>query len=162
MFQISNKSIISKAIAGARIALMEHFVPKFLGFSHMTRDEFVSKHTRPFVQHLLANGMPVAVLVLDGTYIYIQKSGNYTFQRQTFSGHKHRPLVKPMMVVGTDGYIPSVLGPYLADGKNNVSAILNSIIQGNVEEIKNWLEKGDLLVVDRGFRESIDFWKRLA
>ena len=45
MFQISNKSIISKAIAGARIALMEHFVPKFLGFSHKTRDKFVSKHT---------------------------------------------------------------------------------------------------------------------
>ena len=42
MFQISNKSIISKAIAGARIALMEHFVPKFLGFSHKKRDEFIS------------------------------------------------------------------------------------------------------------------------
>ena len=36
----------------------------------MTKDEFVSKHIRPFVQHMLANGMPVAVLVLDGTYIY--------------------------------------------------------------------------------------------
>ena len=69
----------------------------------MTKDEFVSKHTRPFVQHLLANGMHVAVLVLDGTYIYIQKSGNYSLHRHTFSGHKHRPLVKPVMVVGTDG-----------------------------------------------------------
>ena len=56
-----------------------------------------------FVQHLLANGMPVAVLVMDGTYMYIQKSGNYSLQRQTFSGHKHRPLVKPKMLVGTDG-----------------------------------------------------------
>ena len=62
MFQISNQSIISKGIAGSRIALMEHFVPKFLGFSHKTRDKFVSKHTRPFVQNLLANGIPVAVL----------------------------------------------------------------------------------------------------
>ena len=78
---------------------MEHFVPKFLGFSHMTRDEFVSKYTRFFVQHLYANGMPVAVL-----YIH-QKGGNYTFKRQTYSGHKHTSLVKPMMVVGTDGYV---------------------------------------------------------
>ena len=91
-----------------------------------------------------------------------KKSGNYTFQIQTFSGHKHRPLAKPMMVVGTDGDILSVLGPYLADGKNNDSAILNSIIRGNVEEIKNWLEKDDLLVVDSGFRDSIAFLERLV
>ena len=67
-----------------------------------------------------------------------------------------------MMVVGTDGYNLSVLGPYLADGKNNDSAILNSIIQGNVEEIKNWLEKDDLLVVDRGFRDSIDYLEKIG
>ena len=66
----------------------------------------------------LANGMPVAVLVLNGRYIYIQKGGNYTFQRQTFSGHKHINLVKPIMKVGTDSFILSVLGLYLADGKN--------------------------------------------
>ena len=43
------------------------------------------------------------------------------------------------MVVGTDGYIlSSVLGPYLA-GEDHDSAILNSIIQNSVEEIKNWL-----------------------
>ena len=62
------------------------------------------------------------------------------------------------MVVGTDSYIlSSVQGPYLDDGKNNDSAILNSIIQNSVEEIKNWLEKDYLLVIDRGFRDSIDF-----
>ena len=76
----------------------------------------------------------------------------------TFSGHKHRPLVhvKPMMVIGTDGYILSVLGPYLAEWKNNDAAILNSIIQKNVEEIKNLLEKDNHIVVDRGYRDSID------
>ena len=44
----------------------------------MTRDEFVSKHTRSL---LLANGMPVDVLVVDGTFIYIQKIGNYTLSK---------------------------------------------------------------------------------
>ena len=47
----------------------------------MTRDEFVSKHARPFFRHLLANGMPVDVLVVDGTFIYIQKFGNYTLSK---------------------------------------------------------------------------------
>ena len=66
------------------------------------------------------------------------------------------------MVVATDGYIISVLGTYLADWKNNASAILNSIIQRKVEEIKNWLEKDALLVVDRGFRDSIAFLEKIG
>lgn len=42
LFQLRNKRIISKAIACARVALKEHFVSKFLWFSRMTRDKFVS------------------------------------------------------------------------------------------------------------------------
>ena len=37
MFWLSNKTIISKAIVGVKIALMEHFGPKFLGFSDMKK-----------------------------------------------------------------------------------------------------------------------------
>ncbi|XP_062580526.1 uncharacterized protein LOC134242456 [Saccostrea cucullata] len=162
MFQIKNKSVISRSIASARNALMEHFVPRYLGFEHITMEDFISEHTRPFAQHLLADGKQIAILVLDGTYVYIQKSGNYSFQRQTFSGHKHRPLEKPMMIVGTDGYILAVLGPYLADGRNNDAAILKSIIKQNVDEIQTWLERDDLLVVDRGFRDSIGFLDSLG
>nr|XP_022308113.1 uncharacterized protein LOC111114116 [Crassostrea virginica] len=68
--------------------------------------------------------------------------------------HKRRPLLKPMMIVSTTGYIVSVLGPYLADPKNNNSSILNHSIHSNTEEIKNWVEEGDIFVVDRGFRDS--------
>ena len=34
--------------------------------------------------------------------------------------------------------ILSELGPYLTDGKNNDSAILNSIVQNNVQKIKDF------------------------
>ena len=46
----------------------------------------------------------VAVAVAHGTYIYIEKSGDYAFQRHSYSVHKGRQLIKPMMLVATDGY----------------------------------------------------------
>lgn len=68
--------------------------------------------------------------------------------------HKRRPLLKPMMIVSTTGYIVSVLGPYLADPKNNDSSILNHSILLNTEEIQRWIKEDDIFVVDRGFRDS--------
>jgi len=66
---------------------------------------------------------------LDGTYVYIEKSSNYAFQRRTYSLHKGRPLVKPMMMVSTTKYILEVFGPYFADGKNNDASILNNLVK---------------------------------
>jgi hypothetical protein len=70
--------------------------------------------------------------------------------------YKHRPLVKPIMIVTTTGYIVSALGPYLADSKNSDAKILNHVIATNTEEIKQWAQPDDTLVVDRGrgFRNS--------
>jgi hypothetical protein len=59
-----------------------------------------------------------------------------------------------MMIVTTTGYIVSVLGPYLADAKNNDASILNHSIQSNTDEIKGWVKEDDIFVVDRGFRDS--------
>lgn len=55
-----------------------------------------------------------ANFVFDGTYIYIQMSSDYVFQRRSYSTHKSRSLLKPMVIVGTDGYILDVIGPYFA------------------------------------------------
>lgn len=66
-----------------------------------------------------------AIILLDGTYIYIEKGSKYAFQRKSYSMYKGRSLVKPIMVVASDEYIIDILGPYLADGKNNDAAILN-------------------------------------
>lgn len=134
---------------------MEGFVPQHLGFAHVSRDEIIQQHTRPLAQEMFSDiDSTSAILVLDGTYIYIQKSGNYTFSRRSYSLHKHRPLLKPMMIVSTTGYIFTVLGPYLADAKNNDSSILNHSIQSNTEDIKRWIQEEDVFVVDRGFRDS--------
>lgn len=103
-----------------------------------------------------------AILVVYGTYVFIQKSNNFKFQRRSYSQHKNRPLVKPMVIVSTTGYIVSVLGPYFADHKNNDASILKHNFQTNMENIKDWLQQDDVLIVDRGFRDSISFLESLA
>ena len=78
---------------------------------------------------------------MDGTYIYIQKSRKYAFQRRCFSLHKHRPLVKAMVVTATDGYIISILGPFYANGQNNDASILKYMVKTNEENMLSWFKK---------------------
>jgi hypothetical protein len=95
-------------------------------------------------KELFCDGDKVAI-VLDGTYIYIQKSSNYAFQRQSFSGHKHRPLLKPFMIVSPDGCIIDVKGPFQAN-------INDATISRHIgEELRSVLEVGDVILADRGF-----------
>lgn len=138
---------------------MTSFVPKHLGFNHISRQSVISDRTRPLAQFLFGDqGDPRAILVIDGTYIYIQKSDNFHFQRRTYSMHKGRPLVKPMVICTTSGY----LGPYYADSKNNDAAILNHAIAKNVDTIRQWVKEEDVMVVDRGFRDSLQVLEDLG
>ena len=129
-----------RAIRSATKALKAKFVPDYLGFPHISRDEVIEHHTRPLARELFAKTMTEnpAILVLDGTYIYVQKSKNFSFSKRSYSLHKHRPLVKLMLVVTTTGYIVSMLGPYLADSKNSDANILKYIIKTNAERMKDW------------------------
>ncbi|XP_056022083.1 uncharacterized protein LOC125673390 [Ostrea edulis] len=163
LFQMT-KSQVRRAIVSARTALIRDFVPYNLGFQHITREEVIENHTRQLARDLLSDDITSnpAILVLDGTYVYIQKSSNFAFARRSYSMHKHRPLIKPMMVVTTSGYIVSVLGPYLADSKNNDANILKHMICHNAEELRNWLQEDDVFVVDRGFRDAQDVLEDLG
>ena len=154
LFGIS-KSSIRRAVQTVRKLMMKHFVPQNLGFQHISRKDIIDNHTRTLAQSLLADSKDQAILVLDGTYIYINKSSNFQFQRRSYSIHKGRSLVKPMVIVSTTGYFVSVLGPYFSDTKNNDASILNQILHQNVEQIKNWIKPNDIFVVDRGFRDSL-------
>ena len=111
------KSQIQRSIHSAKNAMMSDYVPHHLGFSHIDHETFVREHNTPLAKTLFTSNEKSAVLVLDGTYIYIQKSSNYKFQRVSYSLHKHRALVKMMIIVALDRYILNVIGPYRADGE---------------------------------------------
>ena len=101
-----------------------------------------------------------AIIVFDGTYI--QKSGQYNFQRRFNSLLKKRPIVKPIMVCTTTGYIVGVFGPYYADYINNNTAITKHIFENNTDDIKTWLKVDDILVVDHGFRDCQELLHHLG
>ena len=106
---------------------------------------------------LLADQPGHAILILDGTYIYFRKSANDLLQRRLFSIHKGKPLNKPMLITTTTGYIVSCMSPYFADYKNNDAEIAKHIIYNNNENIAQWLQKGDLIVIDRSFCDALDY-----
>ena len=153
---------------------MQKFVPENIGFQHISRQEVLDKHTTDLSKKLLTVVPTQLPLVSDcnycrfsaqvlnivfhfffiATYLYIQKPSDNEFQRQTFSAHKSRSLVKPMFITATDGYIIDVVGPFLCDSKNNDSSILKHYFWNNLNEILGWIEEDDILVTDRGFRGS--------
>ena len=157
------KSSVRRAVATARKSLSLNFTPKYVGFGHITRDGIINNHTRPLAQELFGDMVhSKAILVIDGTYIYIQKSHNFKFQRRSYSLHKSQPLVKPMMIVSTTGYIISVFGPYHADMKNNDASIIKHSLNYNVENTREWIQEDDVVIVDRAFRDSIEFLSDLG
>lgn len=50
-------------------------VSQNLGLQHISHEEVIGKHTKPVAQTLFGDtgNLQVAILVLDGTYTYIQK-----------------------------------------------------------------------------------------
>lgn len=151
------KRLLAFSIQSARQALIKNFVPLYLGAQHITRTKIIEDHTRLLAKTLFIpdDNNETVVLVADGTYIYIQKSSNYSFQRRCYSIHKGRPLVKPMMLVTTTGYILDVFGPYFSDSKNNDANIFTHILKKDAHNIRDWLKPNDIIIVDRGFRDCL-------
>jgi hypothetical protein len=164
LFRQSVKSVHQRIKATRRLFLQANgFVESNLGVSHTSRDELIRNHTTELARQLY--GDDKLILVEDCTYVYIQKSQDYTFARRTFSTHKYRHLVKPMVCCTTDGYYVDVFGPYLADGSNSDAKIfIQQHLQDDVDALRNILQEGDTWIVDRGFREcqehapDLDVW----
>lgn len=85
--------------------------------------------------------------------MYLQKSSNYLFQKKTYSLHKYRNLLKPFLLVVTDGHIIDVFGPYPATQSD--SDIMKTLFQNENSELKRYFRPNDFFFLERGFRDSI-------
>ena len=72
MLGIDNKRKVGDIVHGTRLALVKYFVPHYLGLAHISRQEIIKKHTSPIAARLLTENRNPCILVLDGTYLYIQ------------------------------------------------------------------------------------------
>ena len=100
---ISNIRQIYRHIVILREFLIENFVSKNLGVNHISRGLININHTTTLAKQLFKVNESSIITTWDSTYVYIEKSSNYKFQRQTYSLHKNRWLLKMMMIVTTTG-----------------------------------------------------------
>ena len=136
--------------------MSETFTARNLGAKSITRNVIIDEHTTNMAKILLCCEDRV-ITIWDATYIYIEKSSSYDFQRATYSMHKHRSLLKFMLVVASDGFIIDVIGPFLCNGRNNDASITEEVLSESSYDISDWFERGDVFVVDRGFRDCLDY-----
>lgn len=118
----------------ARECLTNEFVPRHLGWDHISRDEIVARDLRiPNAIFGVGNEVPPAIFICDGTYICIQKNSNFLFQKQSYSLHKFRILLKPFLIICTDGYTVDVTGPHAATTSD--ATIMNTYIQNEINSM---------------------------
>ena len=101
LFRLASKRSVSHTCHQVRVALMQDFVPNHVGFQHVSRETILAQHQTEMATELLTNGPYQVGLIVDGTYFFCQKSSNSKFQRRTYSQHKRRHLVKPMIITAS-------------------------------------------------------------
>ncbi|CAG7818156.1 unnamed protein product, partial [Allacma fusca] len=163
MFGFTSRASVSHAIAAVTVNLEYTFVPKHLGVNAHNRDDYINQYVPEFAQTLFNNGnAKVAIVIIDGTYMYMPKSSNYRVLRQSFCLHKGRHLVKIIVLVSPSGRILDVHGPYFSDSINNDAACLIDELENDRENLKNWLQAGDVVVVDTGYRDSLEYLEEMG
>lgn len=159
IFQYSTRQSVSLVISTVRQSLALRFVSENIGFGAIDRNTFIQRHVTDFSNRLY-NPQPEtrrAIVVIDGTYTKIEKSSNFRVLRQSYCRHKGYHLLKPALLVAPDGYILAIQGPYFSDSQNNDAAMLLKEFNDDLEGMRAWFEEGDIVLVDRGYRDATDF-----
>lgn len=138
---------IQRIIYSVRTAFMTDFVPGNLGFEHISREDFL-KTTLLRLLPLYFPHVQMMQLLFSTVHTSIFKRVPILiFQRRFDSTHKNRFLLKPMVIVGTDGYILDVIGPYFADSSNNDASITKHFLRHS-HPARSWFKENDVFIVD--------------
>lgn len=121
------------------------------GVNAISRDTIVA-NVSSTARKLFKLNEDQAMIICDGTYIRHQKSTNNEYQRKSYSGQKKVPLCKPFTICTTNGYVIDMLGPYTA---NINDAEIMKTVMDDANGLSSLLKKGDIIVVDRGFRDVV-------
>ena len=107
----------------------------------------------PIAKELFAEDENQLIIIAYATYCFVQRSANDFFQRMTYSSHQKKHLVKPFVVTASNGRIVDVFG--LFEATKNDAAILLELMTDS-QGLKSILNKGDIVILDRGFMDCID------
>lgn len=162
LFNLGRDYVRRLALSSARTCLSENLVQSYLGFQHITREKKFHHIHQHWYNHYLDKAWTHQYwLQMEPVSIY-KKVPNSNSNETVRDMHKHRPLVKQMVFVSSTGYIISVISLYFGDGKNNDDQSLNHIIRNDTEEFKQWRSEEDIIIEDRGFRDSLELIQELG
>lgn len=152
-FELS-KMTIGRRLSVTRKVLEENFSMNYVNV--LPSREFLIHNSTEMCRELFnSENEDKIFLVWDATYIYINKSRNYDFQKATYTKQKMRNFIKIMMCVTTNGYIVYALGPY--EARDNDATIMRKIDENyNAFDV---LDNGDTLILDRGFRDCVKYFE---
>ncbi|CAF2155112.1 unnamed protein product [Rotaria magnacalcarata] len=151
----NRRKVVSRSFDSIRQVLVDKLLPKHLGIGHLSRSEAID-HNTSFSNEFFGKKVTI---IWDGTYFYTGKSSSHEFQRSTYSGQKKRHLVKFMSLCLADGYCVDTLGPFF--GTQNDASITNHITKTK-NALMEWCEPGDIMIVDRGFRDIVEAFSDLG
>ncbi|KAH9638606.1 hypothetical protein HF086_003851 [Spodoptera exigua] len=77
-----------------------------------------------------------------------------TRKRKSYSLHKFRRLLKPFLMVCSDGHIIDIYGLYEATKSD--ATILSEIMKNPSDPFHWFFHENDVLILDRGFRDCIE------
>ena len=101
IFHVHGKQIVSEIIHQVNNALIKNFAPVHIGFGHIGRHSLLEYHQTLFANALFADDNQYVVVVMDGTYLCLQKSMHNELRCRTYSIHKNYHLIKPTIVTTT-------------------------------------------------------------
>ncbi|KAJ8720551.1 hypothetical protein PYW08_006016 [Mythimna loreyi] len=135
----------------ARDILNTDFVPRHVGINHISRAEIALRNL------LIPNGLyggedRKPIIIADGTYLYIEKSSIYLYQKKTYYTNI-ATFTKPFLFVCCDGYIIDILGPYPATTSD--ADIINNEFGDESTTLRQYFQSGDVFIPGRGFRDSL-------
>lgn len=148
------RTTVERQLEKVRKALLSDFVYEHVNYIR-SREELCQLNTEMGRRLYCRDDPDRVVLICDGTYIYINKSRNYEFQKKTYNDQKKRNFVKIMLCVTCDGEIIYALGPYPA--VQNDASIMESICRKT--NVFDDLQAGDIFLLDRGFRDCVKYLK---
>lgn len=144
------------AIHEIRKTIHNVFAEKYLGISQIGKDEIIKNHTTSMAKILFEADETALISVWDTTFIYCQHSSNHQIDKELYSQHKKRNLMKVMVVASTDGHIIDAIGPFKPNSSNNDASILKSIMSRNTNSFFESSFDEDIFIVDKGFRDSVE------
>ena len=87
MLYLKDKRSVSRIIHSAVSALMKDFVHHHLGFHHIDRRTVLPEHQTAIATQLMAERDDQVIIVMDGTYLFVQKSSDNCHGIDTMKGN---------------------------------------------------------------------------